>query len=253
MAPLTRPNEAESVAAGDDLGQYRAVSGLAVAGALAGAFSILAFVHYLLYAVPIAAVVINALALRRIAEASPPLVGRKAALTGLAMALICLGAAPIQVAVHRRDLHVQSMQIAEEWFTALREDRPEWAYRLSQFPTTVAARQQPPLKILQSATTPSSPLRKYVRESPVELLLKLGKRAHVRYYANEDVWSEDDRQGVRDYFVVTVGKGSEAVSFFITLGMTRTKEIGTGAWQWQITKSEFVHIPTPKLTDAFSG
>ncbi|HEV3345069.1 MAG TPA: hypothetical protein VG125_32130 [Pirellulales bacterium] len=253
MAPLTRPNETDYLAVDDNLGQYRAVSGLAVAGLLTGLFSILAFVHYLLYGVPLASIVINLLALRRIAEASPALIGRKAALTGLALALIFLIAAPVQEAVYDRDLHVQSLQVAEEWFRSLREDRPELAYRLTQFPTSAAMRQQDAVKNYRGVMVLSERLQKYLRESPIELLLKLGKRAHVRFCANQDIWSEREMEGVRDYFVVTVGKGPQAVSFFISLGLTRTKDVGTGEILWQITKAEFVDMPTPELRDALGG
>ena len=250
MTPLARPNKAETAAIDDDLGQYRAVSGLAVVGLLAGLLSIVAFVHYMLYLVPLVAIVINVLALRQIAEASPPPIGRKAALAGLALALIFIGAAPIQRAVNRHDMHARSMQIAREWFTALRDDRPEAAYRLAQFPTTAATREESPLKTFQSGMMPWERLTKYAHESPVELLLKLGKRAHVRWCANEDVWTSNEMQGVRDFFVVTVGKGPEAVSFFILLGTTRTQEMGTGEWQWQVSKAEFLHMPTRELIDA---
>jgi hypothetical protein len=254
MTPLARSNEAEAAALDGDLGQYRAVSGLAVVGLLAGVFSVLAFVHQLLYLVPLAAIVINLLALRQIAEASPPLIGRKAALTGLALALIFVGSAPVQRAVHRRDLRAQSLQIAREWFTALRDDRPEVACRLSRLPTTAAMRAQSPLKQFENGMLSLERIRKYVRESPVDLLLKLGKRAHVRLYAaNDDIWWDSEMEGVRDYYVVTVGQGPEAISFFILLGTTRTKEIGTGEWQWQVTKSEFVRTPPPELIDALGG
>ncbi|HWB12310.1 MAG TPA: hypothetical protein VG826_23995 [Pirellulales bacterium] len=249
MTPLSHTNEAESLAVEGDIGGYRPVSGLAVVGLLLGVFSIVAFVHYLLYLVPLAAIVINVLALRQIAETSPPMIGRRAALAGLALAMICVGSAPVQRAVHRRDLHAQSLEVAREWFTALREDRPEAACRLSRSPTTAAARAQSPMKLFESGMMSLERMRKFVHESPVDLLLKLGKRAHVRLYANEDIWWENDKEGVRDFYVVTVGQGPQAVSFFIWLGTTRTKEIGTGEWQWQVTKSEFIHTPPPELLD----
>ncbi|HVA45564.1 MAG TPA: hypothetical protein VNH11_04185 [Pirellulales bacterium] len=240
MAPLP-PSIAEEDAEVDrELGPYRAVSGLAVAGLIMGLFSATALIHPLLWLVACVAIVVNALALRRIAALEPMLIGRKAALVGLASSLIFVISAPVQNLVHRRALRQESMEIAQEWFTDLRENRPEMAHKMSQFPLTAAARLKSPLPDYESGKIPLDPLRKFVRESPVDLLLKLGKRARIRWYAHEDVWADRGLEGVRDIYAVTVGDGPQATSFFIRIGTTRSRDIVTGEWQWQVTKHEFV-------------
>lgn len=253
MASPSRVATPESIDLEDNLGQYHAVSGLAVAGLIAGMASILAFLHPLLWLVPLAAIVLNALALRRIAEAMPELIGRKAALAGLAMALICGISGPIQLLVYLRDLRTESVEVAREWFTALRENRPEYAHRLCLFPSTAASRAQSPAQHYASGAMAPETLRHFVNESPIGLLLKLGKRAHVRFYQNEEVRSNREQEGVRDLYVVTVGEGADAVSFFIRLGTNRSADLATGDWQWQVSKYEFVTMPSPVLLDAAGG
>lgn len=253
MTPLSHLNEAETTAVEDNLVEYRAVSGLAIAGFLLGILSLLGLVHPLLSLLSLAGVIVSVLALRRITEASPALIGRKAALTGLALSLIFGISTPVERAVHSRALRAESAEIAVEWFSALRENRPEFAHRLSQYPTTRMARTQSPLKQYETGSMRVEALRKLVKESPVDLLLKLGKQAHVRWYQNEEVWSEKELEGVRDIYVVTVGEGAQAVSFFVRLGTTRSQDLATLEWQWQVSKSELISAPPPALLETLGG
>jgi hypothetical protein len=253
MAHLARSDEREHLAVDDNLGEYQAVSGLAIAGLLLGLASILTLVHLLFILIAAAAVVVNALALRRIAVASPELVGRKAALVGLALSLIFGISAPIERGFRRHALRAESMKIAEEWFNGLRDNQPEISHRLTQRPITAAARAQPALKTYINGGLPFESLQKFVHESPIELLLRLGKQAHVRWYENEETWFEQESEGVRDFYVITVGKGPQAVSFFILLGTTRSRDLATGDLQWQVTKRNFAPFPPPRLMKSFGG
>ena len=237
----------------DDLGAYRAVSGLAVAGLIVGVCSVMAFIHPLLWLVPLAGIVLDALALRQIAEASSRLIGRKAALVGLAISLVCGTSAPIQAFLYRRAMQAQAIEIADEWFNSLRENRPELAFRLSQHPTSRAARVKSPIAEYLGNDMMRDSLRSFIRQSPNALLLKLGRRGHVRLYQNEDVWSDQVVDGVRDIYVVTVGQDPTAVSFFIRLGTTRSRDLATGEWQWQVSKNEFVTMPSSELLDSLGG
>jgi hypothetical protein len=253
MVSPSRSAAPPSVDLDDNLGQYRAVSGLAIVGLLAGLASVLAFLQPLLWLLPLAAIVINVLALRQIADALPQLIGRKAALTGLALALICGISAPIQRWIYLLELRAGSIEIAHEWFTALRENRPDYAHRLTLFPSTLASRATPPDEHAMAGAMSSSSLPRFTEQSPMNLLLRLGKKAHIRLYANEEVWSTRELEGVRDYYVVTVGEGTNAVSFFIRFGTSRSVDLATGDWEWQVTKYDFVTTPSPALLEAAGG
>ncbi len=77
---LTEIDESEMV-------QYKAVSRLALLTLALGLGSGLALAHAIFWAVPAAAVLTGALSLRAIAASRSSLIGRKAALSGLALAL----------------------------------------------------------------------------------------------------------------------------------------------------------------------
>lgn len=250
--PIAPPNENENLAIEDDLIQYRAVSGWAVTGLLLSLFSILAYAQIMIWLIAVAAILVNAVALKRIAEASPPLVGRKAALIGLALSLIIVIGKPIQVTLSDRELRSESLKVADEWFTALRDNRPEVAHRLTKSPTTSETRALPALKEYEN-TVLMDTLRKFCRDPLIELLLKLGKRAHVRLYQHEVSWEQQGAEGARDFYVVTLGSGPNAVSFFVVLGTTRTRDLTTGKLQWQVTKYEFLHSPVAEIADALGG
>jgi hypothetical protein len=159
---------------------------------------------------------------------------------------------PIQIVMGDHELRGESLKIAEEWFTALQNNHPEVAHRLTKSPTTAEARAQPAVKEYEN-TMLLDPLRKFCREPLVELLLKLGKRAHVRLYRHQESWEQQGSQGTRDFYVVTVGSGSDAVSFFVVLGTTRSRALNSGERQWQVTKYEFLHSPVTEIADALGG
>lgn len=234
----------------EPLDDYRAVSGLAITGLLLGVCSVLALIHPVLWLLPLAGIVCDWLALRQMALASPPLLGRKAALIGMALSLIFGLSGPVQYWVHRRALRAEAIELADEWFTALRENQPEYAFRLTRQPTTKAARARPPVADRGSQEEYLKALRNAVHEEPTELLLKLGKKAHVRLFQHDTVWRDEINEGVRDLYAVTVGKGSEAVSFFIRIGCSRSQNRGTGEWEWQLTKHEFISFPDPQVLEA---
>lgn len=244
-APDARPRDIE-----EPLDDYRPVSGFAVAGLLLGLGSVAALIHPVLWVVPLCGVVATWYALRQIALGSPPLLGRKAALIGLTLSLIFGLSGPLVNWAHRRALRAQALEMAAEWFTAWRENRPDYAIRLSQRSTTKTGRDKSPLAESDSRDRLLGSLRKDVHEQPADLLLKLGKQAHVRHFQNESIWWDDANEGVRDLYVVTVGQGSDAVSFFVRLGLLRSQDRATGEWQWQITKHEFVTFPDGQLLDA---
>ena len=78
--------------------EYRPISGWALAALFIGLVSFVALFHPLLWSVPMAGVVVSLIALLRISHADVPLVGRKAALIGLAFSLLYGVAAPARVA-----------------------------------------------------------------------------------------------------------------------------------------------------------
>ena len=254
MSPLPTSLNDPAIGGDEDLGDYRAVSASAVIGLILGILSATALIHPLLWVLAWVATAVNGIALRRIADANSRLVGRKVALIGLGLSLIFSVAAPVQFAVHRRQLRREAVDLAREWFGYLRDNRPEMAFRVAQMPATKTAREQSPLANYESGSAPIKQLQDFLHDSAVDLLLKLGKRAHIRLYENEEVWSgTGGMEGVRDVYAVTVNDGGQPTSFFIRFGATRTRDLATGEWEWQVTKYEFLNAPPQSLADAVGG
>lgn len=251
MLPTASSPQTERRDFEEPLDDYRPVSTMAIGALLLGLCSATALIHPVLWVVPVAGASCAWLALRRIAAASPPLLGRKAALVGLTLALIFGISAPIQHGLHRYALRAEAIELANEWFTALRQNKPDYAVRLSLRAVSKASREKPPLADMTDRERLLSEVRKAIREQPLELLLKLGTKAHVRFFQNDAVWWDEKNEGVRDTYVVTVGQGSEAVSFFVRLGFVRSQDLASGEWQWQITKHELIGYPDPAVFGAF--
>lgn len=223
------------------LPEYRAVSGLAVGGLLLGLASVLAFVHPTLWAMPVVAVVVCGLALRRLAAERSTLVGRRAALIGLAAALICGISSPIQYFVSRYQMRADAIRAARVWFTALREDRPWAAHQLTLWPEGRWSLDDAGL--VGKYTAEPDRLKSYAKNDAVRLLLTLGKQCHVRHYENVGVVSTIGGQDVIDIYAVTVEHEGRRVTFFVRTVLFRSYNLATGTWEWRVAAADFVRAP----------
>lgn len=223
------------------LPEYRAVSGLAVGGLLLGLASVLAFVHPTLWAMPVVAVVVCGLALRRLASEGTTLVGRRPALIGLAAALICGVSSPVQYYSFRYQMRADAIRAAREWFTALRENRPWAAHQLTLSPEGRWSLDDAGL--VGKYTAEPERLKSYAKNDTIRLLLTLGKHCHVRHYENIGVVSTMGGQNVLDIYTVTVEHEGRRVTFFLRLVLVRTYNFATGNWEWRVSTADFVRAP----------
>ncbi|HEX5446770.1 MAG TPA: hypothetical protein VFW87_23330 [Pirellulales bacterium] len=233
------------------LPEYRAVSGSAVAGLLLGLAGILAFVHPVFWSVPLAAVVVCGIALRQVAAQSSALVGRRAALIGLAVALICGISAPLQFFLYRYQLRVDAARTANEWFTAIRENRPYVAHQLTLLPEARWSLDEAGL--VKRYAGDAAGLRSYVEKPTVQLLLTLGKQCHVRYYEHVGMRSDPSSQNVLDIYAVTVESQGRRVTFLVRVSLIRSYHLATKSWQWRVSQTEFIQAPPGEMGVNFGG
>ncbi|MGH7192182.1 MAG: hypothetical protein ACREJM_01465, partial [Candidatus Saccharimonadales bacterium] len=109
---------------------YREVSGWAVAGLCGGVVSALAMSAEICWLIPPIAVAINLAALREV-RLNGSMIGRRAALTGLALALVFGISAPLQAPLHRWEVRSEAIGLARQWFVALRNNQPQTAHQLA--------------------------------------------------------------------------------------------------------------------------
>lgn len=213
--------------------EYRAVSGWAIAALILGLLSPLALVDVWLSVIPVAGIVVAVVALARIAWLAPALTGRKAALAGLFVAVLCASATAADQWFFWRSIDHEARQFAKAWFDFLSEDEPLKAHQLSLPPS----RRQPLNEKLPDYYEKGEPwhdeLEGYLAQPAIQRLLALGKQAQVRYRATEASGGATHSIAVRQLFSVTYDKAEQGTTtFLVRLGMQRVPlEHSQAAWQ----------------------
>lgn len=115
------------------------VSILSIVGLLLGLAAPLCFLAPLLWAVPIAGVVVTLTALARVDSSGGALIGRKAALVGLALCVASVCAVASQSIVTHLLLSRQAREVTLEWISTLQAGNTQQAFEL----TTESTRPKP--------------------------------------------------------------------------------------------------------------
>lgn len=220
--------------------EYQAVSALAVASV---GLSLLASVGVFWptarawWAIGPAAILVSLLALRRIAYLAPALLGRKAALVALALAIVFTVAAPTRWAVHRMLVRGESRRFCEMWFGYLRHDEPHKAHLFSVDPS----RRRPLDDTLLDAYLGSSQLRtaldEFVNDPLVRPLLALGPKAKVRHYDTEVQETAWDRDLVVEVYAVTYEDKGKPHTYFIRMILERKYNPKNRQTHWMIRQA----------------
>ncbi len=218
-----------------ELVQYRSVSSLAMAGLLAGLLSWLAMLSPTLWGLPLLGLLINAIALRRLATSATPMVGRKAAVAGLVLSAAFAAAGPAHWTTYRWLVRNEARQFGTKFFEFLARGQPHVAYELL---TDAAAR--PPLDdALWRKYPQNSRLRRdiesFVRKPAVAALLALRDKALVRYYDTEQQWQDREGDWIYQSYAVTCPVEGEPTTFFVGLLMQRSLEASANRAFWKIT------------------
>ncbi len=159
--------------------EYRPISGWALAALFIGLLSFVALLHPLLWSVPMAGVVVSLVALRRISRSDVPVVGRKAALVGLAFSLLYGVAAPARVASRDYWLCARAERLANTFMDLIRSRKTAEAYALMR-----QSLEKKPLKPAPGSPEAKQPEPKSQRElfastEPVKTLLSLDPKAQL--------------------------------------------------------------------------
>ncbi|HET6881735.1 MAG TPA: hypothetical protein VFI31_16345 [Pirellulales bacterium] len=231
----------------DGLSEYRELCWLAIAGAILGAVSILALNHPAFWILPLVATYVNWRALRSIHEQPEALKGRATALVGLGLALIFAISAPVLSLGQRSANRRQAIDVARGWFEALRDNRPDVAHQWTM-PRWMRVHEGEYLPSHYANVSGKRAMERFLVQPTVRILLKVGKRSHVRYYGNVSREMLDETIKIVDVYAVTVGEGADRVSFFIQLTITARLDAVSKQWSWELTNSEFLRkLPPSQL------
>lgn len=214
--------------------QYRAISGLA-AGALAlGLIAPIAFAAPALWVVPILGVASSVLALRRVASYAPALLGRKAALAGLALSVLFGVAAPTSWLVYRWELRNEARRFGAFWFDFLLKNEPHKALQLTENHQLRQPLDDSLWEFYPKGSESRTRLEQFLHDKTVRTLLALGDKAIVRYYDTERHGKDIGRDTVLQTYAVTFQSEGEPTTFFVALEMDRFPVPATGRAYWRV-------------------
>lgn len=214
--------------------RYRAVSPIAIIALILGMLSASSLLHPSGCAIALLGAVVSIVALNRIA-ASPELIGRKAALLGLALSIAFGVAAPAQALTTRWWLAGEAEPAALGWFRYLQDDKPELAHQMTQL---YATRQQPDrvLDFYRSSPEAKENLTEFVADPLIRTLLALGDKAQIRLYETGDITFDKEGELIEQYYAVTYPdpRTRQPRTFFVRMDIDRLTHKGTGETRWRV-------------------
>ena len=182
----------------DDLPSYRALSALAVIAVILGLASALAILSPALWILPLAALVVAVVALRRIATADPPMVGRKAALLGLFLGVFW-GVAGVTTHFSQQWIvRTQAQAVAQQWFQYMLRGQTPQAHQLTLAPGRRDLRVDELNTVYASTPALEERLEGFLAQPGPAAVLRFDPSSEVRYIATED----QHRSSENDYVLM---------------------------------------------------
>lgn len=220
-----------------ELAEYRPLAGQAVLALIFGLLAPLAMIDIMLWAIPALGVILGWWALRRIRKNTPGMTGRKIALTGLALSLLFLMAAPGDWLAYRSMVRDEAKQFSSMWFKYLNEEEPQKAHQLTMTPQSRQTLDDRLWGYYRNNRKAREDLESYVKMPLVRTMLALGPKAQVRFYQTTGQSRDNDNDQVDQLYAVTYDEDNERKSFFILVRMARRK-LASGGAGWRILQTE---------------
>ncbi len=212
---------------------YRSIEPWALVGMGLGLLSPLAMLAQVMWLVPLAGVLIDWLALRRIGQ-NRASTGRALALTGMALSVFFLAAAMGQLVVTRQLLSRQAREVADQWFAYLREGKPEKAYMLQVIPERRPDLTGDVWPYFRHDNENKGPLRQFVDNPAIRALLDLGPRAQVRFYKTLAAESDRTTGQVMYRYTVTYEDEQHHKRTFLMHLLLERKPTAPGLCPWRV-------------------
>lgn len=222
----------------DAIIRYRGVSALAVVGLLSGILSVVAMVGIAYWLLPLVAIVLNVAALRQIQARAPELIGRKAALLGMFLALTFAVAAPAEQFCYRQLMRREAQQFAAEWFDVVRRGECDKAHHLTIAPKYRAALDDSLWDFYRKSDNWRKQLKAFVDGSVMRTLLALGPTANARFYETDSEGQQESGDYVQLTYAISYDDEQKSkTTFFVRLLTIRSLGVD-GKADWQLAKIE---------------
>lgn len=223
---------------GLELPDYHPVSGLAVAGLVFGLLSAIALLDPIGWLLPPVGILLSAVALSRIARSNPAMVGRKAALAGLALSVLLGAAAISRSATYNRLVRDEARAFGLAWFQLLAERQPQMAFQLTLEPGDRQPLDSDLWTVYRNSPERRKALKEYVDGPLVKTLLALGEKASVRYWGTEDFSGEEGNETLTQTFSVTYPDAGSTKTFFVDLVLRRPAILRSQGVNWVLARAE---------------
>jgi len=239
LSPVTPPGEE-----GEPVEGYLPVCGLAIAGAILGCLSLLAYWRVFFCSVALAGVVVNGLALWRIAASGRAMSGRRAAIVGLACSLLFGSTAAAHTLLKPLRLHGEARRFALEWFTAFEEGEFEKAFELIDPHWVRLPIDENLAERYEQDPDRKARLENFLNQEPARTLRSLAGKSRVHYVRNEGLrlaLDDYDEFNVVDVYEVSVDGSLD--SRLLKIELRKLPNLFTKEWGWQVKKVNWLASP----------
>jgi hypothetical protein len=224
----------------DEDAAYRTMSSLSIVGLVLGLAAPLTMFAPLLMVIPIAGVAVALLAIRRIALSEGTLIGRTAALIGLALSIASISAAFTRTELTQVILSRQARATAREWFDHLQAGQADQALLLMSL-----SRQSPPSTEPgeapggepKAAPTPLESLR---ADPVAHFLLDHAAGAPVEFVRDTslELFPSGEAQIQQEYSVGVPSETRDAPTTSVELVLQRSRGSNAAPSEWLVSAAK---------------
>jgi hypothetical protein len=216
------------------LAGYRSVSPLAVLAVCLGLASALILTTPLLALVPVAGIVVAAVALRAIGSSGGQLAGRVPAICGLCLATFFLGLGMSQHLVRQTVLEQRAREMSDVFLNLLEEGKAKEAHQFRQVASARITSPEAIAEHYEKNAEAAKELHGFISSPGVKDLIVRGHQADVRF----DTVASAVRDGQNDmlmlkYTYLPSGSGSTRQGLWVHIN--RKFDEGTKRPQWDIS------------------
>lgn len=222
MAPLASNVEPAFDGHEADLEQYRSVSVTAIVALVLGVLSPLGLLHPVLWAVPMAGIVVSLTALAQLRSEENQLAGRKAAQLGLALCLLFGAASPARYFSRSYFVRRDARRLADEWLGYLRSGDRYKAHQLLYDSGLRAPLDEALPAYYQRNPEQQQSLAGFAAEDSIRSLLALSDQAKIEHASTLEHSTDGVRDLVIEQFRVTDPAG-ENKDFYVQVSLNRTQ------------------------------
>lgn len=225
-----------------ELPEYRPLCVTAAIGLVLGLFSFLALLHPVMWFWPLVTVAVNGYALYSLSR-SDRLVGRKAAVWGLFLALLFGVAAPLRIGAYHWMATQEAGRFGREWFQALLEGNVYKSHQMTSMPGDRKPLDDQLPALYEQSNDLRTQLDGYLKTPVISTLRAVGPRATVRHYQTEAAQTDGRSDLVEDVYAVTYDEQGSQKTFFVKLSLWRNLQKDAGPRIWRVQSPEGGYKP----------